>query len=84
MDKVSAQKGYTGPALVCGMTYEPIAGLGASTPLAKYLSEGREMHLTLAPVSGTRLLAPFGLSIVSTLANLVIWANRFEVMAQLQ
>jgi hypothetical protein len=84
MDKVSAQKGYTGPALVCGMTYEPIAGLGASTPLAKYLSEGREMHLTLAPVSGTRLLAPFGLSIGSTLANLVIWANRFEVIAQLQ
>jgi hypothetical protein len=84
MDTVSAKKGYSGPALVCGLSYEPIAGLSASTPLAKYLSEGREMHLTLAPVSGTRLLAPFGLSIGSTLANLIIWANRYEVTAHPQ
>ena len=28
-----------------------------STPLVKYLSEGREMEMALAPVGGTRLLA---------------------------
>ena len=28
-----------------------------STPLVKYLSEGREMEMALAPVAGTRLLA---------------------------
>jgi hypothetical protein len=81
MDKVSAEKGYAGPAVVCGLSFQPIAGHRASDALVKYLSEGREMELVLAPVAGTRVLAPFGLSIPSALANLVIWASRFEAAA---
>src|SRR6516165_11869989 len=50
---------------------EPIAGHRANMPLVKYLSEGREMEIALAPIAGTRLLAPFRLSVVSTLANLM-------------
>jgi hypothetical protein len=60
--------------------YEPIAGHRANIPLVKYLSEGREIEIALAPIAGTRLLAPFRLSVVSTLANLVIEANRFETV----
>ncbi len=82
MDKVTAEKGYSGPLVVCSVTYEPIAGHRASTALVKYLSEGREMEMALAPVAGTRLLVPFRMSVVSILANLVIVANRFEVVAQ--
>jgi hypothetical protein len=82
MDKVTAEKGYAGPVVVCSVRYEPIAGHRASTPLVKYLSEGREMEMALAPVAGTRLLAPFRVSVVSMLANLVIEANRFEATAQ--
>jgi hypothetical protein len=67
---------------VCSVSYEPIAGHRASTALVKYLSEGREMEIALAPVAGTRLLAPFRLSVVSMLANLVIEANQFESTAQ--
>jgi hypothetical protein len=40
------------------------------------------MEIALAPIAGTRLLAPFRLSIVSMLANLVIEANRFEAGAR--
>jgi hypothetical protein len=40
------------------------------------------MEIVLAPVAGTRLLAPFRLSVESMLANLVIEANRFEATAQ--
>ena len=36
------------------------------------------MEVALAPVAGTRLLAPFRLSVVSMVANLVIEASRFE------
>jgi hypothetical protein len=54
----------------------------ASNALVKYLSEGREMEIVLAPVAGTRLLAPFRLSVVSMLANLIIEANRFEATAR--
>jgi hypothetical protein len=79
MDKMTAEKGYSGPVAVCSVNYEPIAGHRASIPLVKYLSEGREMEIALAPVAGTRLLAPFRLSVVSTLANLMIAANRFEM-----
>jgi hypothetical protein len=81
MDKVAAEKGYAGPVVVCSVSYEPIAGHRAY-PLVKYLSEGREMEMALAPVAGTRLLAPFRMLVVSALANLVIEANQFEVTPQ--
>jgi hypothetical protein len=81
IDKVTAQKGYAGPVVVCSVGFEPIAGHLASAPLVKYLSEGREMEIALAPVDGTRLLAPFRVSVVSMLANLVIEADRFEATA---
>src|SRR5215813_11928704 len=84
MDKVTAEKGYAGPVVVCSVSYEPIAGHRAATPLVKYLSEGREIELALAPVAGTRLLAPFRMLVESALANLVIEANQFEVTAQPQ
>ena len=84
MDKVTAEKGYAGPVVVCSVSYEPIAGHRASTPLVKYLSDGREMEIALAPIAGTRLLAPFRMLVVSALANLVIEANQFEVTAQPQ
>ena len=80
MDKVTAEKGYAGPVVVCSVSYEPIAGHRASIPLVKYLSDGREMEMALAPIAGTRLLAPFRLSVVSMLANLTIEANRFETI----
>jgi hypothetical protein len=62
--------------------YKPIGGHVASNALVKYLSEDREMEIVLAPVAGTRLLAPFRLSVVSMLANLVIEASRFEATAR--
>ena len=80
MDKVTVEKGYAGPVVVCSVNYEPIAGHRANIPLVKYLSEGREMEIAFAPIAGMRLLAPFRLSVVSTLANLVIEANRFETI----
>jgi hypothetical protein len=82
IDKVTADKGYAGPVVVCSLHYEPIVGHIASNALVKYLSESREMEIALAPVAGTRLLAPFRLSVVSMLANLVIEANLFEATAR--
>ena len=80
MDKVTAEKGYAGPVVVCSVSYEPISGHRANIPLVKYLSEGREIEIALAPITDTRLLAPFRLLVVSTLANLMIEASRFETI----
>jgi Protein of unknown function (DUF3108) len=82
IDKVTADKGYAGPVVVCSVKYEPIAGHRASTRFIKYLSENREMEIALAPITGTRLLLPFQVLVVSPLANLVIEANRFEASSQ--
>ena len=45
--------------------------------LVKYL-DGREIELTLAPIAGTRLLAPFRLSVANMLGDIVIEATAFE------
>jgi hypothetical protein len=82
MDSVAAEKGYAGPVVVCSARYEAIAGHRASAPLVKYLSEGREIEVALAPAVGIHLLAPFRVSAMSMVANLVIEARRFETTAQ--
>jgi hypothetical protein len=78
MDAVAAEKGYAGPAVVCSIHYEPIAGHRASAPLVKYLSEGRDMEVALAPARSIHVLAPFRVSVSNRIANLVIEASRFE------
>jgi hypothetical protein len=84
MDKVAADKGYAGPVVVCSVGYQPIAGYRPSTPLIKYISEGREMEIAFAPIAGARMLAPFQVSVMSMLANLVIKADRFEATGAVQ
>jgi hypothetical protein len=70
--------GYAGPAVVCAVAFRAIAGHRADSRLVNYLADGRDIELTLAPVSGTRLLAPFRLSITSMLGDMVIVAITFE------
>ena len=82
MDKVAAEKGYTGPVVVCSLRYELIAGHSATNTLVKYVSEGGEMELALAPIAGTHWLAPIRFSIGSAIATLVIEASRFEANAR--
>jgi hypothetical protein len=82
MDKVKAAKGYAGPVAVCAVTFAPKAGHRASSTLVKYLSEGRDIELWLAPVAGTRLLAPFRASVASMLGNLVVEATQFDMAAR--
>jgi hypothetical protein len=77
-ERVKADKGYAGPVAVCAVTFQPIAGHRPSSPMVKYLGDGREIEIALAPIAGTRLLAPFRLSVANMLGNLVVQANRFE------
>jgi hypothetical protein len=81
MDKVKADKGYSGPVVVCAATLMPIAGYRKSSRLVKFLTDGRDIEVALAPVAGTRVLAPFRVSVANMFGNLVMQANRFEVLA---
>jgi hypothetical protein len=76
IDDVKAGKGYAGPVVVCAVTFRPIAGHHRDSALLKYLT-GREIELAFAPIAGTRVLAPFRLSIVSMLGSIVIEATEF-------
>jgi hypothetical protein len=78
MDKVKADKGYAGAAVVCATALQPIAGHRTNSALAKYLTEGREIEIWFAPVTGTPLLAPFRLSVASMIGNMVVAATQFE------
>jgi hypothetical protein len=55
----------------------PIAGHRRNSALLEFLTDGREIELAFAPIAGTRLLAPFRLSIASMLGSLVIEATDF-------
>ena len=80
MDTVKAERGYAGPVVVCAVTFQPVAGHRTSSTMVKFLAPGRDIEMALAPVAGTRLLAPFRITIVNMLGNLVVQANRFEVV----
>ena len=63
MDQVHADKGYTGPVVVCTALYRPIAGHRPERSAIKYLVAQRDMELWLAPINGTRVLIPFRFSV---------------------
>ena len=77
MDRVHADKGYQGPAVVCTVLYKPIAGHRPERPGIKYLVETREMEMWLAPISGTRLLVPFRFSVPTPFGLGVLQATYF-------
>ncbi len=81
IDKATPEKGYRGPALVCGIKFMPVSGHRTSSPLVKFLSEGRDIEIWFVPVAGTNFLAPVKLSVASLLGDLVLRADRFETAA---
>jgi len=77
MDRVHADKGYQGLAVVCTVLYRPIAGHRPDRPAIKYLVETREMEMWLAPIAGTRLLVPFRFSVPTPFGLGVLQATYF-------
>jgi hypothetical protein len=78
IDKATPEKGYNGPALVCAARFSPISGHRASSPLVKFLLDGRDIEVWLVPIAGTPLLAPVRLSVASALGSMVLRADQFD------
>jgi hypothetical protein len=78
IDRIKAETGYQGPAVVCGMTYRPVAGYSTGAFRVDYLKKARDMEIWLAPIAGTRLLAMFRISIPTVLGTAALGATRFE------
>ncbi len=77
MEKVKAEKGYQGPAVVCAVYFTPVAGYVPDRAAIKYLAHLREMELWLVPVAGTRILVPFRASIPTPIGLGVLEATQF-------
>jgi hypothetical protein len=78
VEKFTAARGYSGPALVCGVVLEPIAGYLADSLLVKYVAGKRDMELWFAPIAGTGIIAPVRVVMPTLIGTLKIQADLFE------
>jgi Protein of unknown function (DUF3108) len=81
-DQVSTQKGYTGSAVVCAVTFVPIAGYNPNRAGIKYLMGSRDMELTLVPIAGTRVVVPYRVMVPTPIGPGILHAIEFVSVAQ--
>jgi hypothetical protein len=78
IDSIKTEAGYQGPAIVCAMTYRPVAGYTPGAFRVNYLKANHNMEMWFAPIAGTRTLAVIRISIPTMLGTAVLKATRFE------
>ena len=79
IEHVRAEHGYAGPVVVCNVHYHPIAGHRPNRAAIRYLAEARDIEVWYAPIAGTRMLAPFRISVPTVLGPGVLEADSFVV-----
>jgi uncharacterized protein DUF3108 len=80
MEQVKTDKGYEGPAVVCAVTFVPIAGYIPTRAAIKYLQEQRDIEIWLAPIGTTRVLVPYRISIPTPIGVGVMQATQFVAL----
>jgi Protein of unknown function (DUF3108) len=81
-ERIKAERGYEGPAVVCAVYFTPIAGYIPGRAAIKYLVAQRDMEIWFAPLAGTRLVVPFRISIPTPLGMGVMEATQFITTPQ--
>jgi hypothetical protein len=82
VEAVKAEKGYEGPAVVCAVYFNPVAGYIPNRAAIKYLTKLRDMEVAMVPVAGTRVLVPFRIVIPTPLGNAMLQATQFQSVPQ--
>ncbi|MFL6799367.1 MAG: DUF3108 domain-containing protein [Xanthobacteraceae bacterium] len=77
LERVRAEKGYQGTALVCGLQFIPIAGHMPDRAAIKYIAELRDIEVWAAPIAGTRVMAPYRVSFPTPIGTGVMQATQF-------
>jgi len=83
METVHADKGYAGPVVVCAIYFLPVAGFNPTRTAIKYLKNQHDMEVWLAPIAGTRVLAPFRAQTPTPIGEAVLEADQFVSTATL-
>lgn len=81
MDQVKSEKGYAGPVVVCSVYFTPVAGYVPSRTAIRYIAKLRDIELWLAPIAGTRVLAPYRAQGPSPIGSVVFQAVQFVSLA---
>lgn len=81
IDRLKIGAGYNGPALVCAVVLEPIAGYREDSLLVKYVGRRRDMEIWFAPLRGMAIVAPARLVMPTLIGTLEIAADRLDVVA---
>ena len=77
IERVKSQTGYEGAVVVCSVRFEPIAGHIPDRYAIAYLSELQDIELSLAPIAGTRVLAPYRFAVPTPLGTGIMQAVQF-------
>ncbi|KAA2237103.1 DUF3108 domain-containing protein [Salinarimonas soli] len=71
--------GFKGDVLVCKVRWVPIAGHRPDKAAVKFMAENRNMSVWLAPLEGTRVLAPLRIAVETMVGMSVVEASRWEL-----
>jgi hypothetical protein len=77
IEQVQVPDGYHGAAVVCAVYFTPLAGYDPNRYAIKYLQAARGMEIWLAPLSGTRLMVPYRLSVPTPIGVGILQATHF-------
>ena len=81
LETVRAEKGYSGPALVCVVYFTPVAGYIPDRPVIKWLAQQRNIEIAFVPIAGTRVLVPFRMSLPTPFGQAMLEATQFVTTA---
>ena len=78
VDMVKSETGYQGPVVVCSVKFFPLAGYDPKHFLITYLASQHDIEIWLAPVTGTRLMVPYRMSMPTPFGLGILQATKFE------
>jgi hypothetical protein len=76
-EDVKTEVGYQGKAVVCSVSFSPVAGYDPNRFMFKYLAAQQDMEVWLAPIVGSDIAVPYRISIHTPMGLGVMQANRF-------
>jgi hypothetical protein len=82
LETVKSQAGYQGPVVVCAVHFSPIAGHVPDRYALRYLADLRDIEMWLAPIAGTRIVAPYRVSVPTPIGLGVLQATQFVSIPQ--
>jgi len=64
--------------VVCSVRYKPVAGHRPSRYTVQYMVENKDMFVWLVPIEGTRLMAPFKVTVATMIGTALFEATSFQ------